>query len=149
MTNMTNILFATNMSMVQRTLLIIGSIVVIGTLIYLLIIWYMKTSKADKKNKMITMNLVIKYRLFSEYLDYKIESNESFYIYLLKINNLSQLEQRFNENIVKSFLTRVVKELSVYLPFGGKVAQTNIRDTFIIYYPKTNEIGRASCRERV
>lgn len=139
MTNMTNILLATNMSMVQRTLLIIGSIVVIGTLIYLLIIWYMKTSKADKKNKMLTMNLVIKYRLFSEYLDYKIESNESFYIYLLKINNLAQLEQRFNDNIVKSFLTRVVKELSVYLPFGGKVAQTNIRDTFIIYYPKTNE----------
>src|SRR5690554_6823741 len=120
MTNMTNILLATNMSMVQRTLLIIGSIVVIGTLIYLLIIWYMKTSKADKKNKMLTMNLVIKYRLFSEYLDYKIESNESFYIYLLKINNLAQLEQRYNDNIVKSFLTRVVKELSVYLHFGGK-----------------------------
>ena len=135
----TKILLATNMSTIQITLLIIGTIVVIGTLIYLLIMWYLKSRKIEKKNRMMTMNLVIKYRPFLEYLNYQSTKNESFNIYLVKINNLTALEKRFNDNIVRAYLTRIAKELSVYLPFGGKIAQTNIRDTFIIYYPKTNE----------
>src|SRR5690554_566621 len=139
MMNKTKIILATNMSTIQITLLIIGTIVVIGTLIYLLITWYLKSRKIEKKNRMMTMNLVIKYRPFLEYLNYQSTKNESFNIYLVKINNLAQLEQRFNDNIVRAYLTRIAKELSVYLPFGGKIAQTNIRDTFIIYYPKTNE----------
>lgn len=137
--NKTKILLATNMSTIQKTLLIIGTIVVIGTLIYLLIMWYLKSRKIEKKNRMMTMNLVIKYRPFLEYLNYQSNKNESFNIYLVKINNLTALEKRFNDNIVRAYLTRIAKELSVYLPFGGKIAQTNIRDTFIIYYPKTNE----------
>jgi len=137
--NKTKIILATNMSTIQITLLIIGTIVVIGTLIYLLITWYLKSRKIEKKNRMMTMNLVIKYRPFLEYLNYQSTKNESFNIYLVKINNLTALEQRFNDNIVRAYLTRIAKELSVYLPFGGKIAQTNIRDTFIIYYPKTNE----------
>ncbi|HHT55864.1 MAG TPA: hypothetical protein GX012_04795, partial [Acholeplasma sp.] len=137
--NKTKIILATNMSTIQITLLIIGTIVVIGTLIYLLIMWYLKSRKIEKKNRMMTMNLVIKYRPFLEYLNYQSTKNESFNIYLVKINNLTALEQRFNDNIVRAYLTRIAKELSVYLPFGGKIAQTNIRDTFIIYYPKTNE----------
>src|SRR5690554_179890 len=139
MMNKTKIILATNMSTIQITLLIIGTIVVIGTLIYLLITWYLKSRKIEKKNRMMTMNLVIKYRPFLEYLNYQSTKNESFNIYLVKINNLTALEQRFNDNIVRAYLTRIAKELSVYLPFGGKIAQTNIRDTFIIYYPKTNE----------
>lgn len=137
--NKTKIILATNMSTIQITLLIIGTIVVIGTLIYLLIMWYLKSRKIEKKNRMMTMNLVIKYRPFLEYLNYQSTKNESFNIYLVKINNLTALEQRFNDNTVRAYLTRITKELSVYLPFGGKIAQTNIRDTFIIYYPKTNE----------
>jgi len=127
------------MNTLQRVLLSFGIIVISSLIIYFLIIYFKKTRKKMQHNKMLTMNLVIKYNPFLEYLNYQIENNERFYIYLLKINNFKLLEKQYDDNIVKSYLRMIAKELSVYLPFGGKISQTNKRDTFIIYYPETNE----------
>jgi len=128
-----------NMSPVQRTLLVVASLIFIGVAIYFLINWYKKTRTIDKKNKMMTMNLVVKTKPFMEYLEYKKEQQEPFNIFMVKINSLYQLEKIYPDHIVRMYLSRIAKELSVYLPFGGKVAQTEKRDTFILYYPKTNE----------
>lgn len=127
------------MSTLQKLLLSFGIVILSAIFIYLLIIFFMRTKKKMRHNRMITMNLVIKYKPFLEYLNYQIENKEAFHVILLKVSNLSLLERKYNDQIVKSFLRMVAKELSVYLPFAGKVAQTNNRDTFIIYYPQTNE----------
>ena len=88
---------------------------------------------------MLTLNLVIKYKLFLEYLTYQEHKNQSFYLFLVKINNLSLVENTYGDHVTRNYLTHIAKELSVYLPFGGKVAQTNQRDKFIIYYPSMDE----------
>lgn len=127
------------MNTLQRTLLSFGIIIIVSMIIYFLIVFFRKSNEKMRHNKMLTMNLVIKYNPFLEYLNYQIENKESFYIYLIKINNFNLLENKFNDKIIKSYLSMIAKELSVYLPFGGKVAQTNTRDSFIIYYPVTSE----------
>lgn len=127
------------MDNLQRILLSFGIIIISSIFIYLLIILYKRTSKKMHHNKMITMNLVIKYNPFIEYLEYQRSNKERFNLFLLKINNLNLQEDRYSDYVIKSYLRMIAKELSVYLPFGGKIAQTNNRDTFIIYYPKTNE----------
>lgn len=127
------------MNTLQKTLLSFGIIIISGIFIYLLIIFFNKTRKKMYHNKIITMNLVIKYKPFIEYLEYQIKNQEAFHVFLLKINNLNLLEKKYDDEIIKSYLRMIAKELSVYLPFAGKIAQTNNRDTFIIYYPTTNE----------
>src|SRR5690554_6046846 len=88
-----------------------------------------------RSNKMLTMNLVIKHKLFLEYVKYQEKRNQNYLLYLIKINNLGLLEQTYSDHIVRNYLTMIAKTLSIDLPFGGKIAQTNQRDTFIMFYP--------------
>jgi len=123
------------MDELQKILISIGAIILISILIYLSVFWYLKSNKKMRDNKMLTMNLVIKFKLFLEYLAYQDKKNQNYLLFLVKINNLSILEKTYNDFVVRSYLTSIAKELSVYLPFGGKIAQTKVRDTFIMYYP--------------
>lgn len=127
------------MNELQKTLISMGAIIVIGLLIYITITWYIKSRKHMTKNKMLTMNLAIKYKLFLEYLSYQEKQKSNYYLILLRINNLNQIERKYPNDTVRSYLTMIVKELSVYLPFGGKIAQTPKRDTLIMYYPAIDE----------
>jgi len=127
------------MNELQKSLISFGAIIIIGILIYFGSIWYLKSYKKMKDNKMLTMNLVIKYKLFLEYLSYQDKNKQNYYLFLIKINNLGVLENTYSDYVVKNYLTKTVKELSIYLPFGGKIAQTTQRDTFIIYYPTIDD----------
>jgi len=127
------------MNELQKSLISFGAIIIIGILIYFGSIWYLKSYKKMKDNKMLTMNLVIKYKLFLEYLSYQDKNKQNYYLFLIKINNLGVLENTYSDYVVKNYLTKIVKELSIYLPFGGKIAQTTQRDTFIIYYPTIDD----------
>lgn len=123
------------MDNLQKILISVGAFILISILIYLGTIWFLKSQKKMKDNKMLTMNLVIKYKLFLEYLTYQDKKDQNYLLFLVKINNLSIIENTYNDSVVRSYLTSIAKELSVYLPFGGKIAQTKVRDTFIMYYP--------------
>ena len=127
------------MNELQKSLISVGASIIVLVLVYLSIRYYLKSLKKMKKHKMLTLNLVIKYKLFLEYLTYQEHKNQSFYLFLVKINNLSLVENTYGGHITRNYLTHIAKELSVYLPFGGKVAQTNQRDKFIIYYPSMDE----------
>ena len=127
------------MNELQKSLISVGASIIVLVLVYLSIRYYLKSLKKMKKHKMLTLNLVIKYKLFLEYLTYQEHKNQSFYLFLVKINNLSLVENTYGDHVTRNYLTHIAKELSVYLPFGGKVAQTNQRDKFIIYYPSMDE----------
>ncbi len=127
------------MDELQKSLIGFGAIIVSIVLVYVGLLWYLKVKRRMNENKMLTMNLVIKYKSFLEYLAYQDKKNRNYYLFLVKVNHLNLVENSFNDHVVRNYLTMVVKELSVYLPFGGKVAQTNQRDTFIIYYPALEE----------
>ncbi len=139
MINIINYKFLITLNAFQRGLLVFGVVAIILIASYFLFVWFKSSLTKDKKNKMMTLSLVIKYKYFLEYLDYMIKEGDDFNLYLVKINNLNLLERKYSENGVRLYLRKVAKDLSVYLPFGGKVAQTAKRDTFIIYYPNTNE----------
>jgi len=123
------------MDELQKSLISIGAIIILCILIYLGSIFYLKSRKKMNDNKMLTMNLVIKHKLFLEYVKYQEKRNQNYLLYLIKINNLGLLEQTYSDHIVRNYLTMIAKTLSIDLPFGGKIAQTNQRDTFIMFYP--------------
>lgn len=127
------------MDELQKILISFGAIILIALLIYVGGIWYIRSLRKMNENKMLTMNLVIKYKRFLEYLDYQDNKKQNYYLFLVRINHLNLLENRYSDHVVKAYLTHIAKELSVLLPFGGKIAQTNQRDTFIMYYPALNE----------
>jgi len=52
------------MTNLQKTLISFGSIIIIAILLYLGVNWYLKSRKKMQKNKMLTLNLVIKYKTF-------------------------------------------------------------------------------------
>src|SRR5690554_7493808 len=58
-----------------------------------------------RSNKMLTMNLVIKHKLFLEYVKYQEKRNQNYLLYLIKINNLGLLEQTYSDHIVRNYLT--------------------------------------------
>lgn len=130
------------MNELQKSLISVGASIIVLILVYLSIHYYLKSLKKMKKHKMLTLNLVIKYKLFLEYLAYQENQKQNYYLILVKINNLNEVEQTYNDNIVRSYLTKIAKELSIYLPFGGKIAQAPQRDTFIMYYPVLEEDGK-------
>lgn len=127
------------MSTLQKGLLSIALMVVFGTLIYVLIVWYKKTKNKMRKNDMLTLNLVVKYKVFLNYLDFQIKNNDKFDLFLVSINNLDLLANKNDNSLTRTYLRRVAKDLSVYLPYGGKLAQTNLRNIFILYVPVTGE----------
>lgn len=123
----------------QRTLLVIGIVAIVLIVIYFLFLWYKKALVKDKKTKMTTLSLIINYRNFIEYTKYMQENGEDFDLYLIKINNLTSLENKYSSSGVKSYLNRVIKELSIYLPFGAKISATKDKNIFIVYYPNLEE----------
>lgn len=127
------------MSQVQKILLSLFLLLTFATLIYILIKWFISSRKKMKITEMLTLNLVIKYKPFLEYLDYQTKNREKFNLYLVNINNLKLLSDKLSKEIVRKYLTKIAKDLSIYLPYGGKIAQTNTRNIFILYIPNTSE----------
>lgn len=124
-----------NMSLVEKSILSIGLILVFTILIYILLRVYFKSRKRMKVKKMLTLNMVIKYKDFKKYVAFSQQSNEQYSLYLVNINNFDLITKKFRAMEVKGFIRRFAKNLSVCLPLGGKLAQTSTRNTFIIYNP--------------
>lgn len=124
------------MTTTQKILLSFGLVAIFSVAIYLLIVWFLKSRKQMKKNKMATLGLVIKYKTFKDYLGYQILNKEQFYLYFVSLDRFSLLVLKYDNNLLRSLLRKTAKDLSVMLPFGGKVAQLPNRDTFVIYSRK-------------
>lgn len=69
------------MNELQKSLISLGAIIIVLVLVYLSIHYYLKSLKKMKKHKMLTLNLVIKYKLFLEYLAYQ-EKRIKHFIYI-------------------------------------------------------------------
>lgn len=127
------------MGQFQRVLLSIFLLVLFITFIYLLIKWFLRSRKKIRITKMVTMNLVVKYKPFLEYLDYNLESKNDFDLFLVSLNNFSLLTRKYKNEFVRTYLRKLAKDLSVYLPYGGKIAQTNVRNVFLLYVPNKGQ----------
>lgn len=114
------------------SILLIPVFLVVGYILYKFI---KKNFTKDHESRMLSLNLVITYPNFIKYITYKESIKEDFALYMVSINNFVDLTKKYNEKIIKAYVRRVVKNLSTTLPYGGKLAQTKKRDTFIMYVP--------------
>ncbi|MDY0276567.1 MAG: hypothetical protein RBQ97_00630 [Acholeplasma sp.] len=133
-------------SIVQKQIISGVLIIIFGISIYLLIRWFLKLKLKAKKTDMLTLNMVITYRKFLEYLEYQIGEKEKFSLFLVSIENFGLIKAK--ESSLTSYLKKVAKALSVELPYAGKLAQTKKRDTFIIYAPNL-DVTEESYAERL
>ncbi|MFA6661482.1 MAG: hypothetical protein WCS56_00445 [Bacilli bacterium] len=125
----------TILSQIQKQILSIGIIIIFIILIFLAIYWLRKSLKKNKNTKMLVLNMVIKYNVFINYVKFRLTNKEKILLYYVSIDNLNVLEKKYDNNIIHLYLRTVAKNLSICLPYGGKLAQTKQRDTFIICVP--------------
>lgn len=121
------------LTLTQEKILSVFLILIFAVLIYLLSIFAIKNYKKSRKTNMLNLNMTIKYKQFKKYVEYQREEETQYILYLLSINNFKQLENYHKPTIISTYLKRVAKNISMYLPYGGKLAQTNQRETFVIY----------------
>lgn len=126
------------LTMFEKQIISASMIIVFIILSYIFIKWFLKNRKKMIKTEMLTLNMVIKFKKFLSYLNYQNNQDEKYILYLVSIDNLDLLERTYDHQTVRTYLRRVAKNLSVYLPYGGKLAQTEKRDTFILYTPESN-----------
>ncbi|VEU81081.1 hypothetical protein [Haploplasma axanthum] len=123
------------LSLIQKEIIAIAVVIVFLIIGYILVRIYLYNRNKIRENEMLTLNQVIKYKKFGEYLNYKIKKNEEYALYLISINNFDLLERTYNDSTIRTYLRNLARNLSMYLPYGGKIAQTKSRDTFILYVP--------------
>lgn len=126
------------LTMFEKQIISASMIIVFIILSYIFIKWFLKNRRKMIKTEMLTLNMVIKFKKFLSYLNYQNKQDEKYILYLVSIDNLDLLERTYDHQTVRTYLRRVAKNLSVYLPYGGKLAQTEKRDTFILYIPESN-----------
>lgn len=123
-------------SITQKQILSFILLAVLILLIYLLIKFFKRNLKNDNESKMLSLNLVIKHSTFIKYLQYKDTIEEDYSLYMVSIDDFLELSNKYSNNIIKLYVRRFVKNLSIMLPYGGKLAQTKDRNTFVLYVPK-------------
>lgn len=128
------------LTMLEKQIISAGMVMIFIILTYLLFKWFLKNRKKMIKTEMLTLNMVIKFKKFLSFLDYQNKQDEKYILYLVSIDNLDLLEKKYNYQTIRAYLRRTAKNLSMHLPYGGKLAQTEKRNTFILYIPKTDII---------
>lgn len=123
------------MSITQGTILGLVLIPLLILMGFVLTKFLLSSLKKGHESKMLSFNLVINLRKFMSYLEYKHSKKEDYALYLVSINNFNEIVKNYNDKVVKAYLKRTVKNLSIMLPYGGKLAQTKKRNTFILYVP--------------
>lgn len=126
------------MNSLQKALVSFGLILVFAALIFGLVYYYLKVTKKMKENKMITLDMRIKQKIFDEYLMYQISKKEMFYLFLLSIQNLELFNKKYGPRLQEYYINKVLKEISIYLPYGGKISLKDDK-TIIVYYPDVSK----------
>lgn len=121
----------------QKKILSVLLVLLFIVIIYLLVRFALRNFKKSKQTKMLTLNQVIKFKKFTQFVNFQIDEKERYILYLVSINNFNQLKELYKDSNITAYLKRVAKNMSIYLPYGGKLAQTKQRETFIIYVPNT------------
>lgn len=117
---------------------LINLIAFVLILITLLIIYGLYKVIIINKKKLInkninSLNTVLSYNEFKYFLNYNINNNKRFTVYLVEIDNFNQLNRNFSKTVVSTYLKKLGLRLSMYLPYGGKIAQTPFRKSFILF----------------
>ena len=131
----------TLLTAIQRQILTFALIIIFAILIYVLFRLIKRESKHAKKTKFLSLDSVISYKKMKKIIQYTIsqEKNNSFSLLMVTIDNFEQILDYVNAKSTSDYLKRVGRLLEISLPLGGKLCQTDERETFIIFIPEIYE----------
>lgn len=127
------------MNDIQKGLLSFGLALLFGAIIFMLFAISRRLTRAIKKHKILSTNIILKPKEFNRYLTYQLQSLELFYLFVIQIQTSVLLDRCYKRSVVKEYYNKLLNELSIFLPYGGKIAEFNDRGTFILYYPSVEE----------
>lgn len=122
----------------QRNILTVALIVIFLILIYVLWLWIKKEYKHALKTKFNTLNSVIPLKKMRKLIQYNIHQgeNQPFSLMMITIDHFDQILDFAEERTTSEYIQRVGRLLEITLPLGAKLAQTNERESFLIYFPE-------------
>ncbi|QWB99408.1 GGDEF domain-containing protein [Mycoplasmatota bacterium] len=132
----------TLMTSLQRNILAFALIIIFSIMIYVLWLWIKKERKHAIETKFIVLDNIITYKKMKELIQYKIHQkgeNTFFSLMMVTIDHFDQILDYTDSNATTEYIQRVGKLLEMVLPLGSKMAQTDERETFIIYMPEIYE----------
>ncbi|MFP4478989.1 MAG: EAL domain-containing protein [Candidatus Izemoplasmatales bacterium] len=132
----------TLMTSLQRNILAFALIIIFSILIYVLIHWIKKEREHSKETKFIVLDRIIPYKRMKELIHYRIHQkgeNTFFSLMMVTIDHFDQILDYADSQATTEYIQRVGKLLEMTLPLGAKMAQTEERETFIIYLPEIYE----------
>jgi len=132
----------TLMTSLQRNILAFALIIIFSILIYVLWHWIKKEKAHSKETKFIILDRIIPYKKMKELVQYRIHQkgeNIFFSLMMVTIDHFDQILDYADSQATTEYIQRVGKLLEMTLPLGAKMAQTEERETFLIYLPEIYE----------
>lgn len=129
----------TYLTIVQRNILVVALIIIFSILIYVLWQLIKKESERAAKTKFMILDNVITYKQICDFIKFRIHQKKDqihFSLMMITIDNFDQILDYVDSKSTTEYIQRVAKLLEMTLPLGAKLAQTEERETFIIYLPE-------------
>lgn len=129
----------TYLTIIQRNILVVALIIIFSILIYVLWQLIKKESERAAITKFMILDNVITYKQICDLIKYRIhhkKDNIYFSLMMITIDNFDQILDYVDSKSTTEYIQRVAKLLEMTLPLGAKLAQTEERETFIIYLPE-------------
>lgn len=122
----------------QRTILSIALIIIFLILIYVLWLWIKKEFRHATQTKFNTLNAVIHHKNMKKLIQFNIHQGENhpFSLMMITIDHFDQILDFAEDRQTTEYIQRVGRLLEISLPLGAKLAQTEERETFIVYFPE-------------
>jgi EAL domain-containing protein (putative c-di-GMP-specific phosphodiesterase class I)/GGDEF domain-containing protein len=126
----------TSIQPVVMTLIVLAAFVFISVLFIILIL---RNQKRMKKDKYMLINDEANLNEVLRLMDYRIKNQKEqiyFTLLLLSIDDYDNVKDIINEEGAKEYLTKVKEAIRKTLPVGAKMAQTEEKESFLIYLPE-------------
>lgn len=128
----------TYLNSTQRNILTVALIVIFLILIYVLWLLIKKENTHALKTKFNTLNSVIPLKKMKKLIQFNIHQgeNQPFSLMMIKIDHFDQIIDFAESLMISEYIQRVGRLLEISLPLGARLAQTDERESFLIYFPE-------------
>lgn len=127
-----------NLTSIQSFIITLAVLLAFLALSLLFIVLIIKNKKAMNKDKYLLISDYAKLNEILRLMDYRIKNSKCpifFTLILISIDDYGSIKDIINSEGAKEYLTRLKEALRSVLPIGAKMAQTEEKETFLVYLP--------------
>ncbi len=120
---------------IQRGIITLAMIIVFSISIYIFWNLIKKEVKRSKEAQYLSMDSIISLKRMKKLINYTIGQGEMrrFSLLMITIDQFDQIMDFANSRTTSEYLQHVGRLLEISLPLGGKLCQTEDRDSFLIF----------------